>query len=127
MFPFAEMCRNFTNADLPAKGNLHVAWAFYLTFIHMFDTINCIGESRPGAYVGGDLFDVVGLRPNALAVAVGDVSGHGVASSVLMCAAQGFLHATCNDSRTMAHRHNLLLPDMGRSFEMLQTRPRITS
>ena len=59
------------------------------------------GESRPGAYVGGDFFDVIDLGDNCMAVALGDVSGHGVAASVLMTAAQGFLHAalTQNDCR----------------------------
>ncbi len=52
-----------------------------------------IGQSRPGAYVGGDFFDVLSLDDHRLAVAVGDVCGHGVAASVLMTAAQGFLHA----------------------------------
>ena len=61
----------------------------------------CTGESRPGAYVGGDFFDVIDLGDNCMAVALGDVSGHGVAASVLMTAAQGFLHAalTQNDCR----------------------------
>ena len=61
----------------------------------------CTGESRAGAYVGGDFFDVIDLGHDCMAVALGDVSGHGVAASVLMTAAQGFLHAalTQNDCR----------------------------
>ena len=47
------------------------------------------GESRPGAYVGGDFFDVIPLSDTKLAVALGDVTGHGIAASVLMTAAQG--------------------------------------
>jgi serine phosphatase RsbU (regulator of sigma subunit) len=52
-----------------------------------------VGESRAGAYVGGDFFDVIQLSETRLAVALGDVTEHGVAASVLMTAAQGFLHA----------------------------------
>ncbi len=52
-----------------------------------------IGESRAGQFVGGDFFDVIELPDGKLAVAVGDVSGKGVTASVLMTAAQGFLHA----------------------------------
>lgn len=51
------------------------------------------GESRPGQFVGGDFFDVIPLDQDKIAVVVGDVSGKGVTASVLMTAAQGFLHA----------------------------------
>ncbi len=53
----------------------------------------CIGESRPGAYVGGDFFDLIELGESKLAVTLGDVTGHGIPASVLMTASQGFLHA----------------------------------
>jgi serine phosphatase RsbU (regulator of sigma subunit) len=53
----------------------------------------CAGTSRPGEYVGGDFFDAIVLPDGRLIVALGDVSGHGVAASVLMTAAQGFFHA----------------------------------
>lgn len=52
-----------------------------------------IGESRPGQIVGGDFFDIIPLDAHRLAIALGDVSGKGVSASVLMTAAQGFLHA----------------------------------
>jgi len=52
-----------------------------------------VGQSVPGQTVGGDFFDVIPLSGNRLAVALGDVSGKGIAASVLMTAAQGFLHA----------------------------------
>jgi serine phosphatase RsbU (regulator of sigma subunit) len=51
------------------------------------------GESRAGEYLGGDFFDLIPLGDHRLAIALGDVAGHGVAASVLMSAAQGFLHA----------------------------------
>jgi serine phosphatase RsbU (regulator of sigma subunit) len=59
--------------------------------------LRVIGESRPGAYVGGDFFDVIPLTDTKLAVALGDVTGHGIAASVLMTAAQGFLHAALQE------------------------------
>jgi serine phosphatase RsbU (regulator of sigma subunit) len=56
--------------------------------------VHIIGESRAGHFVGGDFFDIIQLADDRVAVALGDVSGHGVAASVLMTATQSFLHAT---------------------------------
>jgi serine phosphatase RsbU (regulator of sigma subunit) len=69
---------------------------------------NCIGESRPGAYVGGDFFDLIELADGKLAVALGDVTGHGIAASVLMTTAQGFLHASLKDHGDPARAANSL-------------------
>lgn len=55
--------------------------------------LKTLGESRPGAYVGGDFFDVIPLPGGKIGVALGDVSGKGVSASVLMTLTQGFLHA----------------------------------
>lgn len=59
------------------------------------------GLSRAGAYVGGDFFDVIPVGENRVAVALGDVAGHGVAASVLMTAAQGFLHASLRQQKDL--------------------------
>jgi serine phosphatase RsbU (regulator of sigma subunit) len=56
-----------------------------------------LGESRPGQFVGGDFFDIVQLDEHRLAVALGDVSGKGISASVLMTAAQGFLHSAMKE------------------------------
>ena len=61
--------------------------------VSRIEPFTCLGESRPGQYVGGDFFDVIPLPGGKLAVALGDVSGKGVAASVLMTATQGFLHS----------------------------------
>lgn len=58
-----------------------------------FDQLAYIGESRPGRAVSGDFFDVHQLDEQRTAVTLGDVAGKGMAASVLMTAAQGFLHA----------------------------------
>jgi sigma-B regulation protein RsbU (phosphoserine phosphatase) len=62
-------------------------------------SFDCTGESRPGAYVGGDFFDIIAMSDNRLAVAVGDVAGKGIAASVLMTATQGFLHASLQQTQ----------------------------
>ncbi len=50
-------------------------------------------QMRPGMFVAGDLFDVVPLSADRIAVTVGDVAGHGVGSAMLMALAQSYLHA----------------------------------
>ena len=42
------------------------------------------------------------LPDGRLVVSLGDVSGHGVAASVLMTASQGFLHAALKDHGDLA-------------------------
>jgi phosphoserine phosphatase RsbU/P len=63
----------------------------------VFGELSYLGESRPGRVVSGDFFDVIQLDRERLAVTLGDVSGKGVAASVLMTVAQGFLHAALKE------------------------------
>jgi len=59
-------------------------------------TVGCIKyamKMSPGLFVAGDLFDVVPLTGERIAVVMGDVSGHGAASAMLMASAQAHLHA----------------------------------
>jgi serine phosphatase RsbU (regulator of sigma subunit) len=67
-----------------------------------------VGESRAGTYLGGDFFDIITLPDGKLAIALGDVTGHGVAASVLMTATQGFLHAALEQHADAARAVNLL-------------------
>ena len=55
-------------------------------------SIHYRGASRPGQVLSGDFFDVIGVSPGLVAVTLGDVTGKGVAASVLMTTAHGFLH-----------------------------------
>jgi serine phosphatase RsbU (regulator of sigma subunit) len=58
----------------------------------------CAGRSQPGdGYLAGDFFDLQIVADGRLVLSLGDVSGHGVQSSILMAAAQGFLHASLAD------------------------------
>lgn len=70
---------------------------------------------RPGAFVAGDLFDVVPLDGRSgpgsrLAVCIGDVTGHGAGAGILMAAAQAHLNAA------LRHRSDpaLAVADTGR-------------
>ncbi|MDG2477536.1 MAG: SpoIIE family protein phosphatase [Phycisphaerales bacterium] len=51
-------------------------------------------EFLPGRIASGDLFDVVLLSDERVAVILGDVSGKGVGAAILMAASQSYLHAS---------------------------------
>lgn len=58
--------------------------------------VGCVqyaARSLPGSFVAGDLFDIVDLAGSGVAICLGDVSGHGAGSAMLMAAAQAFLSA----------------------------------
>lgn len=50
-------------------------------------------EFLPGRVASGDLFDVVLLSDDRVAVILGDVSGKGVGAAILMAASQAYLHS----------------------------------
>ncbi|MBL8747502.1 MAG: SpoIIE family protein phosphatase [Phycisphaerae bacterium] len=50
-------------------------------------------RSRPGRIVSGDIFDVLELPDNRVALFLGDVMGKGIAAGLLMASVQSFLHA----------------------------------
>ncbi|MHC4339507.1 MAG: SpoIIE family protein phosphatase [Planctomycetota bacterium] len=55
--------------------------------------VEVAGLNRPCEETGGDYFDYVPLRGDRLAVALGDVSGHGVSAALVMTAARSLLRA----------------------------------
>ncbi|MGD9688889.1 MAG: SpoIIE family protein phosphatase [Phycisphaerales bacterium] len=51
-------------------------------------------KSVPGQFVAGDMFNVIELcRSGSVAICLGDVAGHGVASALVMSALQAHMHA----------------------------------
>jgi PAS domain S-box-containing protein len=74
------------------------------------------GASYPAEAIGGDYYDYLALPDGSLAVAVGDVSGHGIGPALLMALARAYLHACAGvpaDVGTILARVNrLLVPDM---------------
>jgi hypothetical protein len=51
------------------------------------------GESQPIGEVGGDFFDFISVGNSSLLLSIGDVSGKGVPSAMIMAAVQGSLRA----------------------------------
>jgi sigma-B regulation protein RsbU (phosphoserine phosphatase) len=53
--------------------------------------LDYFGDCRPAGEIGGDFFDFLPLPDGGLAVTVGEVSGHGIGSAILMSGLQAFL------------------------------------
>lgn len=74
------------------------------------------GDSQSMEAVGGDYFDVHLVDPTTLALLVGDVSGHGVASSLVMTMTRSILRASLSPQRPpseiLQHANALLSEDM---------------
>jgi sigma-B regulation protein RsbU (phosphoserine phosphatase) len=80
---------------------------------------------QPAEAVGGDYYDVVPLPDGRLALAVADVSGHGLGPSLIMASARAMLHVLSQTSSRPGRIVNLLartiVPDLqlGRFITML--------
>ncbi|HKD08399.1 MAG TPA: SpoIIE family protein phosphatase [Bryobacteraceae bacterium] len=55
------------------------------------DGLDCAGYCRPARGVGGDYYDFLQLESGRLGIAVGDVSGKGIAAALLMASLQASL------------------------------------
>ncbi len=84
--------------------------------------LDIAGRSDPCAEVGGDYFDYLygpGYPPGTLKVVVGDISGHGVDSALLMTSARAFIRMRAarkeEPSRVVASMNRDLATDMGES------------
>jgi sigma-B regulation protein RsbU (phosphoserine phosphatase) len=64
--------------------------------------LDCAGYCRPARGVGGDYYDFIQLEDGRLGIAIGDVSGKGIAAALLMASLQASLRG-----QAMAGVHNL--------------------
>ncbi len=78
------------------------------------------GHSTYCDETGGDYYDfldVAGLSDKAVAVALGDVMGHGVAAAMLMATARGILRSRCQEPGSLGdllgHMNQMLVGDTG--------------
>jgi serine phosphatase RsbU (regulator of sigma subunit) len=67
------------------------------------------GQSQPVGEVGGDFFDFIAAENSSLLLSIGDVSGKGVPSALIMAAVQGSLRALVShmDFELCKLMHNL--------------------
>lgn len=78
------------------------------------------GHSTYCDETGGDYYDfldVAGLSDKSVAIALGDVMGHGVAAAMLMATARGVLRSRCQEpgslSELLNHMNQMLVEDTG--------------
>ena len=64
--------------------------------------LDCAGYCRPARGVGGDYYDFLELEDGRLGIAIGDVSGKGIAAALLMASLQASLRG-----QTLAGLHDL--------------------
>ncbi|MEM8884874.1 MAG: SpoIIE family protein phosphatase [Planctomycetota bacterium] len=79
-----------------------------------FPGLEVAGHAAPYDQIGGDFFDYLDLRPwgdARLAVALGDVSGHGIAAAMLMATARAHLRSRAQP-----------MPELGRLFQEVNLR-----
>ena len=66
---------------------------FFPKKLPQFPGLEVAAESQPALETGGDYVDFVPLAEPALGIAIGDVSGHGVGSALLMALTRAYLRA----------------------------------
>jgi sigma-B regulation protein RsbU (phosphoserine phosphatase) len=64
--------------------------------------LDCFGFCRPARGVGGDYYDFLDLQAGRIGIAIGDVSGKGIAAALLMASLQASLRG-----QAMAGNHDL--------------------
>ena len=75
------------------------------------------GSSAASAQVGGDYFDVLNVNEKCWAVAVADVAGKGVSSSLLACYLQGALSAASHSAQTISQTMEVINRFLGERAE----------
>ncbi len=75
--------------------------------------VECAGYCRPARGVGGDYYDFLELENGTLGIAIGDVSGKGIAAALLMASLQASLRgqaaAGVHNLSALMHNVNMLV------------------
>lgn len=80
------------------------------------------GLSRPAEYIGGDYYDYINVGEERLAVVIGDASGHGISSGLLMALAKGALFnqlGISSDPLHVMHTMNKLIYENGTRRDLM--------
>ncbi|NWF49831.1 MAG: SpoIIE family protein phosphatase [Ignavibacteriaceae bacterium] len=68
--------------------------------IPQMNGLDICGQMIPAMQVGGDYFDLIQVSPSKIFIAVGDVSGKGLAASLYMTKLQTMMQLTCKETIT---------------------------
>jgi len=91
----AAVKRAATRAELEARLAREVQAGLFPRRLPHLDTLSYAGTSLPAGLVGGDYFDFLDLGRGYLGIAVGDVSGKGIAAALLMANLQAHVRSQC--------------------------------
>jgi len=67
----------------------------------IFTGLDISSYFRPATEIGGDYYDYISLAETKLAVAIGDVKGHGMSAGLLVSTASGCLHTTLEKNQSI--------------------------
>jgi len=87
--------RAAARAELDARLAREVQAGLFPRRLPHLDTLAYSGISLPAGLVGGDYFDFLDLGRGYLGIAVGDVSGKGIAAALLMANLQAHVRSQC--------------------------------
>ena len=68
----------------------------------IFPSLEISSFFQPATEVGGDYYDYIPITETALALAIGDVKGHGLPAGLLASTASGCLHTTLENTQSVA-------------------------
>ncbi len=71
---------------------------FYTVPTPQIEGFEMAGAAYPADATGGDYFDFIALPGNCIGIAIGDVSGHGIGSALLMVELRAYLRAFAQQS-----------------------------
>lgn len=82
------------------------------------DGLDFAAAAFPADAIGGDYFDFISLEDKRIGIAIGDVSGHGISSALLMSALRAYLRAFAPRSKDPGEifslTNNVLVSDLKR-------------
>jgi len=67
----------------------------------IFAGLDISGYFSPATEIGGDYYDYIPLTETKLAVAIGDVKGHGISAGLLVSTASGCLHTMLENTQSI--------------------------